>query len=312
LHPGDKIAFSILRKEIAAVMRQTYPGIDPDISQWKGQDIVNFQDDLLRKVNGRLSEKWFYTHMKSPSPALPRIDTLDMLCRYAGYISWQDFIYKNKVPLFSTRKHSEAFREVLKISLVFIVVTAMVFLVVKLINTQNYRLSFFDNITGEPIVSDKIRVSLLLENESPLQYTADKHGEIVVRTSKGLLSMVVTGPYYLPDTIIRNLRKLVRNEKIGLDADSYALMISYFSESDVNGWEKRREQLTGILHDDALIYRLSGTNGDSGMELFNKQEFIDKLTMPSSSLRKIEILETRYLDDQIILLRFKLRNDNYE
>jgi hypothetical protein len=48
------------------------------------------------------------------------------------------------------------------------------------------------------------------------------------------------------------------------------------------------------------------------MELFNKQEFIDKLTMPSSSLRKIEILETRYLDDQIILLRFKLRNDNYE
>jgi hypothetical protein len=312
LHPGDKITFSILKKEIAAVMKLSFPGIDPDISQWKGQDIVSFQEDLLRKVNGRLSEKWFYTHMKSSAPTLPRIDTLDMLCRYAGYAGWQDFIYKNNGLFSSGEKHSKAIKEVLKISLIFIAVTAAVFFLIKLINTQNYHLTFFDKITGEPVTSDRIRVSILIENETPLQYTADKDGEVVVKTSKGILKMVVTAPYYLPDTIIRSLKKLIRNEKIGLDADSYAMMISYFSDSDVNGWGKRREQLTRILHDNALIYRLSGTNGDSGMELYNKQEFIDKLTMPSSSLRKIEILETRYLDDQIILLRFKLKESNYE
>jgi len=293
-------------------MNQTYPGIDPDISQWKGQDIVNFQEDLLRKVNGRLSEKWFYTHMKSPAPALPRIDTLDMLSRYAGYESWQEFKYKNNRNHTSSGKTSKAAKELLKISIIFITVTAVIFILIKLINTQNYRISFFDNMTGEPLVNDKIRVRLLLENESPVQYTADKNGKIVIRTNKGLLNMVVTAPYYLPDTLTRSLKKLIRNEKIGLDADSYALMISYFSDSDVNAWEKRREQLTRILHDDALIYRLSCINGDAGMELYNKQEFIDKLTMPSSSLRKIDILETRYLDDQIILIRFKVKEQNHE
>lgn len=312
MHPGDKISFENLKKEIVIVMLHSFPGISPDISHWKGQDIVNFQEDLLRKVNGRLSEKWFYTHMKSPNHTLPRIDTLNMLCRYTGYASWQDFVHRTsgKQAWFSSQ--SNTLKEILRIFAVFGTVTALIFFITPLINTQSYRLTFFDSLTGEPIVSDKIRVNLLLENESPLQYKADKDGEIVVRSSKGILNMVVTAPYYLPDTILRSLRKLVRYERIGLEADSYAMMISFFSESAIEGWERRREQLSEILHNDALIYRLSGTNGDSGMELFNKQEFIDRLTMPSSSLSKIEVLETHYSDNKIIALRFRHKDETNE
>ena len=73
---------------------QSYPGIDPEISNWKGQEITDFQEELIKRVNGQLSEKWFYTHMKGESESLPRIDVLNMLSQYAGYNNWQDFRYK--------------------------------------------------------------------------------------------------------------------------------------------------------------------------------------------------------------------------
>ena len=93
--------------------------------------------------------------------------------------------------------------------------------------------------------------------------------------------MMVKAPYYLTDTITRTLRKFKHHEQISLNADYYALMISYFSQSDVNSWEKRREQLAGILSEDAIIYQFPDKIAGSALALYNKQEFIDKITMPS-------------------------------
>jgi hypothetical protein len=95
LHHEEKILFSLLKKEIAVNMMQSYPGIDPDISKWKGQEITDFQEDLRIKANGQISEKWFYTHIKGENSSMPRIDVLDLLSQYAGYINWQDFRHKN-------------------------------------------------------------------------------------------------------------------------------------------------------------------------------------------------------------------------
>jgi hypothetical protein len=312
LQPGDKIAFSLLKKETAAVMKQSCPGIDPDISQWKGKDITDFQEDLQGKVNGRLSEKWFYTHMKTPTEAMPRIDVLNMLSRYAGYESWRDFCFRNNLLSQSAAAPARHTAEIIRIPLVFIAVTAIVLLAVTLINRQNYRFSFFDSVTGEPVVSDRIMVELFMKNESPVHYPSDSSGLVTVNTAEGMIRMAVSAPYYHTDTVTRRLRKFGQDEKIELEPDSYALMISYFSESDVNAWEKRREQLAAIFSDDAMIYRLEENNGQAGMELYNKEEFIDHLTMPSSGLRKIEILNTRYRDGRIVLLRFRLRDESNE
>ena len=94
-------------------MKQSYPGMNPEISDWKGQEITDFQEDLLIKVNGRLSEKWFYSHMKAFDPSLPRIDVLNMLSKYVGYSNWQDFTYKNsgKIPLAEKLKKSNIIAE---------------------------------------------------------------------------------------------------------------------------------------------------------------------------------------------------------
>jgi hypothetical protein len=150
---------------------------------------------------------------------------------------------------------------------------------------------------------------MLLENESPVSFLCDEKGDITVRTNKSQVRMVVKAPYYLTDTITRSLRKFKHEEQISLNADYYALMISYFSLSDVNSWEKRREQLNRILNEDAIIYQFPEGNTGNAMAIYNKWEFIDKITIPSSGLRQIEILDCRYLNGKIVILRFRIKKE---
>ncbi len=92
----EHLWFELLKKEIADTYRITYPSCNIPIEEWKGQDISNFQEELIAKVKGRISEKWFYTHIKSKGEKLPRIDMLNMLSQYSGYQDWRDFTTKKQ------------------------------------------------------------------------------------------------------------------------------------------------------------------------------------------------------------------------
>jgi len=287
LHQEEKILFSLLKKEIVTTMMQSYPGIDPEITNWKGQEITDFQEDLMIRVKGQLSEKWFYNHMKSDSESLPRIDVLNMLSQYAGYNNWKDFRHNKMNTLPVEGKQKKPLSILIRIPLIFITVMILLYIIIRMINTQNYKFTFIDSDTGEPVLDNNIRVEMFMENESPVSFLSDEKGNINIRTNKSHVSMVVKVPYYLTDTITRTLRKFNHDEQISLKADYYALMISYFSQSDVNSWEKRREQLAGILSEDAIIYQFPDNNTGIGLALYNKEEFIDKITMPSSGLKKM-------------------------
>ena len=80
-------------------------------------------------------------------------------------------------------------------------------------------------------------------------------------------------------------------------------MIHYFSTANVSDWQKRRQLLDKIFADSARIFEVFN-KGILGMELYDKWEFINKLTVPSQSLRQIEILDTDVFKDQIVILRF--------
>ena len=286
-------------------MMQSYPGIDPEVSNWKGQNIIDFQEDLRIKVNGQISEKWFYMHMKSENNSLPRIDVLNILSRYAGHINWQDFRNKMADKLPVTKKTGRPLILFIKILLLLFSVMALIFIVIKLINTQNYRFTFIDSDTGEPIIDNNLRVELLVENGSPVSFASPNDGSVTIRANGSQIKMVVSASYYLTDTVERTPRKFNPREFIRLQTDYYSLMISYFSQSDVSSWEKRREQLEKIISEDAIFYQMPDKRAGNGMAIYNKQEFIDKITIPSSGLRKIEILDCRYSDGKIVILRFR-------
>jgi hypothetical protein len=308
LQQDDKNGFELLKKKIVEVMQQSFPGISPSISEWKGQDIVNFQEELLQKVNAHISEKWFYTHMKSDRDTLPRIDILNLLSKYAGYSDWGDFVYRNggKKPAPIRKSGNKYF---LIVPLMALGIMAVLFLLFKLMNTREYTFCFYDINTKEPITNTVIEVSLIMENESPVNYLCGPDGCFSLKTDESYIRMVVNAPYYRNDTIRRTLKKFNPSETIGLQANEYALMIKYFAEENVTDWQKRRQKLDEMFDDGAMIYQVLDNKNETGMELYTKWEFIDKLTMPTQSLKNIEILNTIFTGDRIAVLRFMISEE---
>ena len=132
----------------------------------------------------------------------------------------------------------------------------------------------------------------------------DDHGCFEVTTPwPSQVTLVIQGGYYLTDTIVRTLSLQQASEVLKLKADDYAMMIDIFSRSNLEDWERRRRQLDDMFADEARIFQVNpGTQ--RGMELYNKEEFIDKLTVPVNSLRNIRVLNTEYHNGRIVGLRF--------
>ncbi len=306
MHNVNKYHFELLKQKIVAIMKQSYPGINPNMAEWKGQEITDFQEELLQKVNAHISEKWFYNHIKSQNESLPRIDILNLLSKYVGYANWDDFVFQNRDKVASKKIITKGNRYFVLVPLILVSVMVILFSLFKLFSTQQYHFSFYDAHTHEAIISDQIEIKLLSENESPINYFADTVGNFFLKTDQSQIKMVVSAPYYKSDTIIRILKKFDREQKIGLHANDYALIIHYFSMMDVDDWQKRRNYLAEIFDETAIIYQVLNDADASGMELYNKEEFIDRLTMPTGSLKHIEILDTKFKDDKIMVLRFRI------
>jgi hypothetical protein len=288
LKSKDIQAFELLKQKIAERMQQTYPGMNPSISAWKGQEISDFQEELLQKVNAHISEKWFYSHVKSEKDTLPRIDMLNLLSKYAGYSNWDDFRFKNpgqETAVTNTLK--KANRYFIYVPLLVLGILGIMFFLFKMISTKDYQFHFYDADTREPVTDNIIEVNVLKEGESPVSYLCSADGSFILKT----------------DTIIRILDKFHRDEIVQLHPNNYAMMIQYFSTMNVKDWQRRRDQLNLMIADSAMIYQVYEES--VGVELYNKWEFINKLTLPSTGLKDIEILDTQYQGDKISLIRFK-------
>lgn len=299
----DKQYFELLKTEIVKVMQQTNAGISNHTEDWKGQDIIEFQDDLRQKVNAYFSEKWFYNHFKTETEKLPRIDSLNILSRYVGYIDWSEFKHKNRDKLVVVIEHKGSNRIFYLLPVMAIIAFALILAVIKIGSITTYRFCFIDKDSKKPINNSNLEVTLLLNNESPIRLQCDSAGCFTWRTGQQRIRFTVAAPYYYPDTITRNLSKARKTEEIQLKINDYALMLHYFSNSKVDDWKRRREQLDNIIADSAYICEVF-KQGMLGMELYNKEEFIDLLTIPTSSLRNIRIIEMLYTNEKVTAIRF--------
>jgi hypothetical protein len=299
-------SFELLKQKIVATMQQSFPGINPVMAEWKSQEITDFQEELRAKVNARVSEKWFYNHFKKQKQALPRIDMLNLLSRYAGYLNWDDFLFGNERQIYPVVKIKSANRYFILIPALVTGIVLVLFIFFKMVSYKEYQFRFYDSLTKELIQSDKIEIALFPDNHSPVNYLTDSTGVFLFKTDKRNLKLLVSAPYYKTDTIKRILKTFERNQKIGLRPDDFARMIHYFSEMKVEDWQKRRASLDSIIDKGAMICQVGGGSKKLGVELFTKQEFIDRLTIPTGSLKNLEILETKLKNEKIVILRFRI------
>ena len=270
-----------------------------DVSEWKGNDIMSFQDELMQQVNGRISEKWFYTHVKAEGDKLPRIDMLNMLSTFLNYKDWNDFKANTTVKIPREKKGSRKF--ILIGLIAVIVIFGMTYLFSTLSQATKYNFCFIDK---DRLVSieDPIEVEILKENESSTFLNCDAGGCIEISSEGKYVKFVVRSAYYESDTIIRS-SKSNTSERVKLLVNDYALMIHIFSKSEVKSWKERRKQLDKMISKNAQIIQIN-EGSEIAMEIYNKKEFIDKLTMPTSGLKNIKIIETKFQDSQIIKMRF--------
>jgi hypothetical protein len=297
----------LLKKKIVAVMQQSYPGISGSISEWKGQDIINFQEELHAKVNAYVSEKWFYNHFKNEGYSLPRVDMLNLLSRYSGYLNWDDFRYRNGISGKVEPKISSGNFYFILLPVIVTVFGTTLYFTYEWLSSRNYRIGFFDTLTRETISGNIIQITVIPEKGNPSTYLTDSMGQFTLKTNQLSLKMVVNAPYYRTDTVNCSLNSFEKEVKIGLNSDEYARMIMMFSEMNVSEWIKRRAVLEKVIDEQAVIYQVGGGRRQIGVELFTREEFIDKLSMPAGSLRNLDVLETHMRNDRIILLRFRIR-----
>lgn len=303
---NDIILFKQLRKEVVVVFAKSHKGVLQNTMDWSMQDIAWFQEDLQEKINTTVSEKWFYTYFKSQEPEkLPRIDMLNLLSQYAGFSSWNEFADTHTAKT-AAKTPSKAKKPEWRITAAIALLLLVLFFVAyAFVNTKiTYHFCFVDKDVQLPITGI-LQIEILQENESPVYLQTTENGCFSFETKERMLKFLVHSPYYKSDTIVRSYYKN-QEEKVQLKADEYALILHYFSTNNVEDWSKRREELNRIILDDAVIYQVFG-NEDFGIDILSKEAFINKITLPISSLRNMKILEIERQEQKISKLKFEVR-----
>ena len=381
----DLLHFEQLKSEVQSqYLKDHSPSFD-EISKWKGIDIIYFQEDLRKKAKGNISEKSFYTYFKnSPVTKLPRIDMLNILSVYAGYVSWYDFkknhlfadeilkdyeelqeseidelekevenaqilepdpekeeitkisipketnlaqeksilqknnidnqpieIKKEELSTYDISENKSTFSIVKKY--IWLGISAILAILAGLLGfkdeifSKKYYYSFIDADRNSKINAE-LQVQILKENETPILYVAKPNEPFVYTTKSKSLTMVVSSPFYRTDTIQRNLETAPEAENIELKPNDYAIMLFYYSKS-LKDLKKKRISLNYLISDHALIYQVFD-NQFYGVETMDKQRYINLVTLPSTSLEKLEVIDTQTDNSgKIVMIKFKIDND---
>lgn len=294
MNSEEKHLFNLLKQAVESVFLENN-SVSSSIKDWKGEEIVAFQEDLFNKVKGKVSEKWFYTYIKNTPEKLPRIDVLNLLSNYVGATNWNTFKAKNGV--INTRNKKKG-----SISKLWILVLLPLLVIVYNVTVKNtFEFCFIDAIKNENITSIPLDIIVLQDNESPIHYKTDSLGCFSFKTKSDVIKFVVQSPYHKTDTIVRSINSN-SNQIVKVNPDDYALMLHYYANGNISDWKKHIEKLNALIDKDAKIYRLFKNNMD--IELYSKKEFIRMITIPTKSLKRIEILDKTISNGKIVTLKF--------
>ena len=329
--------FKLLKKEINRRFFESNTASSSDISEWKGQDIVSFQEDLFEKTKSTVSEKWFYTYFKGQSlDKLPRIDMLNILSQYAGYSGWADFSAKynqlpqlreaeenaqNEVtssqgsipnekseknePLHKTKgkRNSRVLAILLTVLGLGILGTAAYFV---FFYQRTYEFCFIDADRNTPI-TEPIEITVARQDFTPLEIITEK-GCVEFPSKEDTLLMAIKSTYYKQDTFKIDLRLYQGRETIRLQPDDYKVMLRHYSKSS-QSVKERIKMLNQMIDDEALIYQVYD-NEYFGVEVLSKKQYINLMSLPTTSLKNFTLIEAeRNKNGKIIKIKFKINSD---
>lgn len=313
LNQSDRILFELLQKKVAQELQKSYPEVGAIMKEWKGEEIALLREELQEKVNGTISEKWFYTHVKNEQEKLPRVDTLNLFSQYIGLNSWNGFLHQFSDEKIATDAHQIKVNEASiipvkrkKNQLIFVGFLGVV-VIASLVayfsfNTKeetHYSICFIDKHTHLPVVDSFLEVKIMIGDETPKFYPLKTSCITGVGNE---VDFIVQGRFYKPLHVKRKINSDSYEESIFLEPDDYSMILHLFANSQVEDWKERRNQLSEMLHDNLKAYEISSSGFT--IDVLSKEQFINKMTLPTKGLQHVAIVYTEYAGDQMSIIKF--------
>lgn len=327
--------FDLLKKDITDRFFESNSASSTNISEWKGQDIVSFQEDMFEKTKSTVSEKWFYTYFKSDFKKLPRIDMLNILAQYAGYSGWPEFSAHHQNNRLENKNSDEPIKideapteisieeqkvkekeskikpekkklspyllfSILGLGLLFFGIYILFF------HQRTYEFCFIDADRNLP-VTEPIEITIARQNFTPLELMTEK-GCVEFSSKEDTLLMTIKSTYYKQDTFKIDLRLYQGKETIRLQPDDYKVMLRHYSKSS-QSVKDRIKMLDQMIDDHALIYQVFD-NEYFGVEVLSKKQYINLMSLPTTSLKNFTLIEAeKNKNGKITKIKFKINSD---
>jgi len=292
----DLEIFYQLKKSVLEQYQNSYPYFNGSWKSFSSQDILNLIDDIQLKTKQTVSEKWMYTHLKpETNQKLPRKDMLDILSVYVGKSGWDEFVFRSNENIIINNKSNKnlklGFSKKIGIWVLFFGLLIAGFLIWKFAQKEEQILEFKNSFTKDSIAKEEVKAYVVED-------TLEKQIEIQspILNLKRETKIVIKSPLYMPKEIT-----ILPNEpitRIELNPNDYAMMLKAFMKSDIKDWQTRKAQLQKILSDNLEVMVMLPNN--LGAEYFNKQEFSQKVILPTASLKKLKIVELKQENDNKI------------
>lgn len=171
---------------------------------------------------------------------------------------------------------------------------------------KKYTYAFTDADRNSSIKGE-LDVKIIRDDESPILFKVKPNSPFVYETKSKKLKMVISSPFYKTDEVIRDLTNAPESENIELKPNDYAIQLFYYSKS-INDFKKKTEQLNRLISDKALIYQVVDSD-IYGIETLDKQKYISLVTLPTTSLENLEVIDSQMENGKIVMIKFRITED---
>jgi hypothetical protein len=298
--------FYILKNKVLETFKMSFPYFKGSINDFGNKEIAQLIDLIEIKSKSRISEKWVYTHLKPIiNEKIPRKDMLDILSKFSGFESWDEFLFKhseNTKEINISNEKPKSYKIIIMITIISTLIFSLVFGLSQMKQKVEKTICFKDKYTQKIIPSDKFEVFRI---ETPTENLVKKIKQkitygCVKYENNDFVTFVISSPYYKSQTF--KISSNMNIQEISLQPDDYAMMIRSCMNANLKDWTRRKLQLENCIDNDAEIEEVMFD--EIGVDFLNKQDFISKITTPTETLKKMEIIEIKYKNDKIISLKF--------
>ncbi|MDI1316380.1 hypothetical protein [Flavobacterium sp.] len=298
--------FQRLKKLVLLKYQEHYPFFQGNWKSFSAQDIQKLIDLIEENCKQTISEKWIYTHLKPETNSkIPRKDMLNILAQFTGFSGWDEFVFDENAPTAITSPKAKQSVSKLWLLLFVPIIGVAVwysnFSKPEIPETKSIELN--NEFTNEKVKSDEIIVIQVEDSvEKPLEV---KDGKVQLKPSENKQTkLIIKSPFYHPKTVMINNSTTKTPRQVSLTPDDYAMMLKAFMVSDIKNWQTRKQQLNKILSDNLEVIVMLKNN--LGAEYYDKNEFSQKLIVPTATVKRMRIIEVKNdAENKIQFIRIK-------